>query len=132
MPFLLLGHAGGGLGLAFQLTDDLIGTFGTAGQAGRDGGGDLREAKRTPLVALAQDSGAAVRVDEALAHAHTGSVAVQRARTALEESGARTRLREIITETLDDVRRSSDDTALTPAAAVLLRTLADGIEARIP
>lgn len=128
----VLGHAGGGLGLAFQLTDDLIGTFGTAGQAGRDGGGDLREAKRTPLVALAQDSGAAVRVDEALAHAHTGSVAVQRARTALEESGARTRLREIITETLDDVRRSSDDTALTPAAAVLLRTLADGIEARIP
>ena len=36
--------AAGDLGLAFQLVDDLIGSFGTRKQAGRAPGADLREA----------------------------------------------------------------------------------------
>ena len=37
-----LERIGGSLGLAFQLVDDLIGAFGTAEQAGKDAGSDLR------------------------------------------------------------------------------------------
>lgn len=48
------GAAAGDLGLAFQLVDDLIGTFGTRRQAGRAPGADLREAKRTPLIGFAR------------------------------------------------------------------------------
>ena len=54
---------GGRLGLAFQLVDDLIGAFGSAEQAGRDEGGDLRESKRTPLIALARQTPTWARVE---------------------------------------------------------------------
>ncbi|WP_203579821.1 polyprenyl synthetase family protein [Microbacterium hibisci] len=128
----VLGDAGGRLGLAFQLVDDLIGAFGTTEQTGRDSGPDLRENKRTPLVALARESERAPRVDEALALARTGPVAVREAQQLLESSGAKDRLVALIAETLADVRAASHDPALPDRAAALLRTLADRIEGRIP
>ncbi|WP_109212065.1 MULTISPECIES: polyprenyl synthetase family protein [Microbacterium] len=128
----VLGDAGGRLGLAFQLVDDLIGAFGTTEQTGRDSGPDLRENKRTPLVALARESERAPRVDEALALARTGPVAVREAQQLLESSGAKDRLVTLIAETLDAVRTSSHDPALPERAGALLRTLADRIEGRIP
>ena len=128
----VLGEAGGNLGLAFQLVDDLIGAFGSTTQTGRDTGPDLREAKRTPLVALARETGAAPRVDEALAMARTGPVAVREAQLVLETSGARARLVGLITDTLGSVRAASNDPALPARAGALLRALADGIEGRIP
>lgn len=128
----VLGEAGGRLGLAFQLVDDLIGAFGTTSQTGRDTGPDLRENKRTPLVALARESGAAPRVDEALALARTGPVAVREAQLVLEQTGARERLVRLVEDTLAAVREASHDPALPDRAGSLLRTLADGIEGRIP
>ncbi len=65
-----LAAAAADLGLAFQLVDDLIGTFGTRRQAGRAPGADLREAKRTPLIALARDTASWPQVSSALAVAH--------------------------------------------------------------
>ncbi|HSY15948.1 MAG TPA: polyprenyl synthetase family protein [Jatrophihabitantaceae bacterium] len=41
------------LGEAFQLRDDVLGTFGDPHHTGKPAGGDLREGKRTLLVALA-------------------------------------------------------------------------------
>jgi geranylgeranyl diphosphate synthase type II len=128
----VLESAGGRVGLAFQLVDDLIGAFGTEAQAGRDEGGDLRESKRTPLVALARESPTWPKVSDALAVAHTGPIAVREAQRALEESGARARLRVLIDETLDDVRFAASDPALPGAASTLLRTLADDVERRVP
>ncbi|MFE7845241.1 polyprenyl synthetase family protein [Microbacterium sp. NPDC057407] len=124
--------AGGQLGLAFQLVDDLIGAFGTAEQAGRASGGDLRESKRTPLVALARETASWSRVSDALAVAHTGPIAVRKAQAALERSGAPTRLRAVIGSTLEQVRTASLDPSLPPAAGELLRDIADGMERRIP
>ena len=45
---LVLHGAGGRLGLAYQLVDDLIGAFGSNAQAGREAGGDLREVEADP------------------------------------------------------------------------------------
>ncbi|MFE5410522.1 polyprenyl synthetase family protein [Microbacterium sp. NPDC056569] len=128
----VLGDAGGRLGLAFQLVDDLIGAFGTTAQTGRDTGPDLRENKRTPLVALAREVGATPRIDEALALARTGPVAVREAQLVLEQTGARLRLVQLVEDTLESVREDSHDPALTDRAGALLRSLADGIEGRIP
>ena len=41
------------LGIAFQLRDDVLGVFGDPGMTGKPAGDDLREGKRTVLVALA-------------------------------------------------------------------------------
>lgn len=128
----VLATAGGRLGLAFQLVDDLIGAFGTAAQAGRETGGDLRESKRTPLVALASQTPSWNRVSDALAVAHTGPIAVREAQVALEQSGAPVRLRAVIEQTLDEVREASREPSLTPEAARLLCDLADGMAERIP
>jgi geranylgeranyl diphosphate synthase type II len=128
----VLGEAGGRLGLAFQLVDDLIGAFGTTTQTGRDSGPDLRENKRTPLVALARETDAARHVDEVIARARTGPVAVREAQLVLEASGARERLIALVAETLGAVRLASHAPALPERAGSLLRTIAQRIEARIP
>lgn len=44
------------LGEAFQLRDDILGVFGDPGRTGKPTGDDLREGKRTMLVALAMDN----------------------------------------------------------------------------
>jgi len=131
-PLAVLRRAAGRLGLAFQLVDDLIGAFGSDAQAGRESGGDLRESKRTPLVALARQSTSWPRVNDALALARTGPVAVREAQLALEESGARVRLRRLIADTLDDMRADADDPALPAGAGALLRELAVAVEERAP
>ena len=123
---------GGHLGLAFQLVDDLIGAFGSALQAGRDEGGDLRESKSTPLIALARETSSWSRVNDALAVAHTGPIAVREAQIALEESGARLRLRALIGDTLGTVRTAVEDPAFPLEARPLFRELADRVEERIP
>lgn len=128
----ILESASGKLGLAFQLVDDLIGAFGSAQQAGRDEGVDLRESKRTPLVALARESPTWPRVSDALALAYTGPIAVREAQQALEESGARTRLRSLVEDTLSDVRFAADDRVLPVAVSQLLRGLADRVQERVP
>lgn len=128
----VLGHAGGALGLAFQLIDDLIGAFGTEEQAGRDSGGDLREAKRTPLVALARESASWPEVSQSLTLARTGPIALQEAQLALAQSGARERLLEVVFATIDDVRTTAEDDLLPERARALLTDLATALEARIP
>ena len=67
-----------------------------------------------------------------LALAHTGPIAVRDAQVALEESGARVRLRRVIDDTLDDVRTSARDGSLPADAGTLLRSLADAVESRVP
>ena len=128
----VLSAAGGRLGLAYQLVDDLIGAFGSAEQAGRESGGDLRESKRTPLVALARDSPTWQTVSDALAIAHTGPIAVRDAQRALEASGARGELRTLVGRTLEDARFAAGDPLLPVAVGDLLRDLADRIEERVP
>ncbi|QIG40320.1 polyprenyl synthetase family protein [Microbacterium sp. 4R-513] len=127
-----LSDAGRHLGLAFQLADDLIGAFGTPDQAGRDSGGDLREAKRTPLIGLARETDAWSRVHEAISVAHTGPIAVREAQRMLDESGARARLVALVDESLGDARRAASDPALPPNVAELLTTIAAKIARRVP
>lgn len=127
-----LSEAGAELGLAFQLVDDLIGTFGTRHQAGREPGADLRESKRTPLIALARASAGWPDVSSALDVAHTGPIAVRRAQRAIEASGARQGLEEMVRQSLRRARTHAAAAQMPPAAVMLLAELADAIEARIP
>lgn len=126
----LLTSAGADLGLAFQLVDDLIGTFGSEEQAGRGAGADLRESKRTPLISFARESTTWPEVSSALALAPTGPIAIQAAQRELHASGARDRLVGLIEQTLASVRRHA--VALPGAPRALIEELATAIEGRIP
>jgi geranylgeranyl diphosphate synthase type I len=77
------------LGEAFQLRDDLLGVFGDPAETGKPAGDDLREGKRTALVALAWNHADAVQQD--LLRRHLGDPAIT--------TGMVDQLREVITRT---------------------------------
>lgn len=120
------------LGLAYQLVDDLIGAFGTSSQAGKPEGADLRESKKTPLIAFARDSTDWADVEGALALAHTGPIALRNAQDALSRSGARTGLQVLIHDTLKEANAIAHTAPLTEAARAMLFDLTTAVEGRIP
>ena len=80
------------VGVAFQLRDDLLGTFGTPEQTGKPVGNDLRAGKRTAILAEAEarltpDGRAALT--RAFGHADASEADVLAASAALEACGAR-------------------------------------------
>lgn len=79
------------LGEAFQLRDDVLGVFGDPEVTGKPAGDDLREGKRTVLIAYALSTGSgAVRkeITDKLGQPDLDDAAVQSLRAAIEDSGA--------------------------------------------
>ncbi|MGH8794162.1 MAG: polyprenyl synthetase family protein [Stackebrandtia sp.] len=98
------------LGEAFQLRDDVLGVFGDPTQTGKPAGDDLREGKRTFLIASAHaaaDAGQRSALDSGLGD------------RALSESGVAA-LRELITDTgaLAATEQRIDDLAAVTAQAL--------------
>lgn len=79
------------LGEAFQLRDDVLGVFGDPSQTGKPAGDDLREGKRTMLVALAVQHGTPTQ--QATLRRHLGdprldAASVEELRRVIVETGA--------------------------------------------
>jgi geranylgeranyl diphosphate synthase, type I len=82
---------GADIGVAFQLRDDLLGVFGDPAVTGKPAGDDLREGKRTLLLALALERAtpAAVTViEQAVGDPELSDDALDRVRDLLAELGA--------------------------------------------
>jgi geranylgeranyl diphosphate synthase type I len=79
------------LGEAFQLRDDVLGVFGDPVTTGKPAGDDLREGKRTVLVALALEQASedeSAFIDAKLGSPDLGDEDVAEIRRIIEESGA--------------------------------------------
>ncbi len=79
------------LGRAFQLRDDLLGVFGDPDETGKPAGDDLREGKRTVLLAHAlagADAGGRDRVEHLVGRADLGGDDVTELRGIITGSGA--------------------------------------------
>lgn len=82
---------GADIGVAFQLRDDLLGVFGDPAVTGKPAGDDLREGKRTLLLALALERAApaqAAAVEAAVGDPDLDDDGVDRVRGLLQELGA--------------------------------------------
>lgn len=87
------------LGIAYQLRDDILGVFGDSAVTGKPSGDDLREGKRTVLVALARaklPSNARQFVDELLGDPDLSDVQVRLLQDTLRDSGAVDHVEDII------------------------------------
>ena len=94
-----LAEFGEEIGIAFQLRDDELGVFGSPRVTGKPAGDDLREGKRTVLLALAwgrcDDTGRKL-LGSVLANTETTSNQIAEASALIEDCGARAVHEEII------------------------------------
>jgi geranylgeranyl diphosphate synthase type I len=97
------------LGIAFQLRDDLLGVFGDPSATGKPVWNDIRQGKRTALVAElrghAQAEALLARVHGVASAANEDLEAVVR---AMEETGARGRVEARVRELCDEALRTLD------------------------
>jgi geranylgeranyl diphosphate synthase type I len=98
-----LARYGRPLGVAFQLRDDLLGVFGDPSETGKPIWNDIRQGKRTALVAeLRGDAAAEALLARVLGDAAAPDAAIEEVVRAMESSGARARVearsRELVKE----------------------------------
>lgn len=121
------------LGLAFQLRDDVLGVFGDAAVTGKPSGDDLREGKRTVLVAFARERmqpGARRVFDELLGDPLLEPAQIEALQRTIVETGALERVEALIAAYADEADRALRGAPLATAAVGALRDLARDATAR--
>jgi geranylgeranyl diphosphate synthase type I len=112
------------VGEAFQLRDDLLGVYGDPDVTGDD----LREGKRTVLVALTLEHGSAAEVavvERLLGDPLLDVTGVARLQEAIESSGGRRRVEALIAERLEQGVAALSTGHVEPEAAEVLAQLAE-------
>ncbi len=118
-PELMAAYSAYGLplGEAFQLRDDVLGVFGDPEQTGKPAGDDLREGKRTMLVAFAMEQGSPAQ--QASLRRHLGDPRL--------DAGSVAELREVIIDTaaLAHVEHLIDDLVAEARSALARADIAE-------
>lgn len=128
----ILRIAGSHLGIAYQLQDDLLSTFGDATVHGKDAYSDLREGKQTALICFARMSGAWHDMQTDFGDPQLSTAAAQRLRAQLRACGAEDFVSDLIEAELAAFHQSLDAGAasMPDAARSVLRSFARGIQGR--
>jgi len=119
------GHA---LGEAFQLRDDLLGVFGDPRITGKPAGDDLREGKRTLLLALATeaaDPGQLAELQNGIGRPRLTEAEVTRLRATLHATGAPQLVEQRIAAGAEQARDCLAGADLRPEARQVLLELVD-------
>lgn len=121
------------LGIAYQLRDDMLGVFGDSAVTGKPSGDDLREGKRTVLVALARErlaAGPRNVLDELLGDPTLGDEQVRMLQRTLTECGAVDAVEALIEEQVSLALAALEGSTLTRAAIDELTALTKTVTRR--
>ncbi|GAA3555617.1 polyprenyl synthetase family protein [Nonomuraea rosea] len=115
------------VGIAFQIRDDILGVFGDPAQTGKPAGDDLREGKRTMLVArtLAAASPAdAETVRRLLGDPGLDEAGVETLRQIIDDTGALQECEDLISDYLGEALAALDEAPVTAESHAALMELA--------
>jgi geranylgeranyl diphosphate synthase type I len=122
------------LGMAFQLRDDVLGVFGNERETGKPSGDDLREGKRTVLIAYARESlerPARRILDELVGDPQLDDAQIASLQRTIVDSGALERVESLIAEFAREADRALIGARLGNAAVSELRDLARAATVRV-
>ena len=128
-PDVMEAYTGYGLplGEAFQLRDDILGVFGDPEETGKPAGDDLREGKRTVLIATAMDRATpaqAAQIRRHLGDPGLDATGVALLREVISETGALDHAEQLITSLTDQALAALDSVDLQAPAPEVLAGLA--------
>jgi geranylgeranyl diphosphate synthase, type I len=121
------------LGVAFQLRDDVLGVFGDPEQTGKPAGDDVREGKRTVLVALARERSSPAQrdlLDRRLGDRLLGEAGVEEIREILTGTGALAECEAMIGSSVVEALAALEDAPIAAPARGALAELAVAATAR--
>jgi len=121
------------LGIAFQLRDDILGVFGDPAQTGKPAGDDVREGKRTVLLAIARSratAGQAQVIDRYLGDPLLDDAGTAEIRAAITGTGAVAECERMIARHVSEAIAALDGAPMTGEAREALAELAVAATAR--
>lgn len=121
------------LGIAYQLRDDLLGVFGDAAVTGKPSGDDLREGKRTVLIAIARDlmpAGSRRALDELLGDDELTETQVRMLQNTISDCGAVDEVEALISRNVRSAIAAIGPSPLSRRAIAQLSELAETVTKR--
>ncbi|HSP53361.1 MAG TPA: polyprenyl synthetase family protein [Cryobacterium sp.] len=121
------------LGVAFQLRDDLLGVFGDSSVTGKPSGDDLREGKRTVLIALAREHlsvAARAELDALLGDPLLTQDQIGMLQGTIIDSGAVERVESLIASNVAEALAVLEGSPISDAVTVRLMELAETVTRR--
>jgi geranylgeranyl diphosphate synthase type I len=121
------------LGIAFQLRDDVLGVFGDPAETGKPAGDDLREGKRTVLIALALEHAAPAQADVVrtrLGDPALDAAGIEELRSVIVDTGGLAACESMIDRYAADAHTALEAAAITDEARAALAELAVAATAR--
>ncbi|KQW05459.1 geranylgeranyl pyrophosphate synthase [Leifsonia sp. Root4] len=121
------------LGIAYQLRDDLLGVFGDSAVTGKPSGDDLREGKRTVLVAIARElmpQGSRRALDELLGDAELDDAQVRMLQNTIADCGAVDEVEALISRNVRTAIAAVGASPLSRRAITQLSELAETVTTR--
>jgi geranylgeranyl diphosphate synthase type I len=121
------------LGVAFQLRDDMLGVFGDPSVTGKPAGDDLREGKRTVLIAMARHElpgNARTLLDELLGDSTLDDSQIEMLQETIRASGAIEKVEAVIDRNVSLALETMTNAPLSPSAKLQLIELADTVVRR--
>jgi geranylgeranyl diphosphate synthase type I len=121
------------LGVAFQLRDDILGLFGDPAQTGKPAGDDVREGKRTVLLAITRSRASAPEaaiIDRRLGDPHLDEAGIGEVRAVIIGTGALAECERVIDRQVAEALAALDAAPITDEARAALAELAVTATAR--